>query len=401
MSDMVGVQRSRMRAVWSLIATWACFAPSSCAYDYDAPFANAGGTGGTGGFAGSQAGSAGLGGSIGDASTADQSAGNGGDAAVDHPIDQTSDNAGDGPLDDQAVDQAGGDAEDATGGDAGDCPTSHACVPEAPALWSGPFALRESGTSTVSCTGAYDQQAYRLYDNMLPAADASCSTCTCGAVTGQTCRMDVALFQSSNCTNNCKTIDTHGNTCFELFCNGYPQLGSIRFGSHISGTGSCGASPQDASVEPIAWEDHAVLCEATALNACTFGNVCVPIAAPPFQPELCVARTGTHPCLAPYTQSRTLYEEATDTRGCTSCSCDDPQGGSCGGSMVLNIPGPTCGGPGVVYPPENYCMTLSPPETSAAIVGPLSLSGAGCAPSGGVPTGSASPSSPVSVCCLP
>lgn len=393
--------RSGRRSAWLLVAVYAWLGPVSCAYDYDAPFANTGGMSGTGGSGGSQAGNAGaaVGGSGGDASTVDQAGGSGGDATVfERPPDQVADTPGDKPVEDQAVDATDGNVSDA---DAGTCPLDHACVPQAPSGWSGPFALRESATSGPTCTGAYDEQAFDLHADLLPAAEATCSKCTCGAVTGKTCRMDMDLYESDNCTGGpCLTIDSPGTWCEDMSCSGSPGLGSIRFDSHTSGTGSCVPSPQNASVDAVSWSAHAVLCAANTLPACSSGNVCLPVVAPPFQPELCIARSGNHACSAPYTQRSDFFEQTTDTRNCTSCTCDTPLGGSCGGSIVLSIPGPTCGGPGIAYP-DGSCMPLSPTATSAAILGPLNLTGASCASGGGQPIGSVTPSSRVTVCCLP
>lgn len=372
---------------------------TGCTYDFDAPFAGGvadtdAGSGGSGGSGGSAAGQ-------GDAST-DQSAGSGGaqDGAAGAPAEASlTDHA-----DDPPVEASDAPVEDVAGqdvvGDTGGCPTNHVCVPVAPSAWSGPYALHETTGSSPGCTGAYDDEIFRVYDG-LQAPAPSCSPCSCGAVTGMSCRMDLDLFQSNDCSGlPCKSIDTTATVCTSFSCTGSPDLGSIRFASYVAGSGSCPPSAQSPTVNPAYWDVQAVLCEAPAGTGCESGAVCLPEPVAPLQSSLCVVRAGTHPCEGPFTVRKDYFEDFDDDRDCTACTCSAPQGGSCGGSIVLSLPGPSCGGAGVIYP-EGYCMNLDPQVTNGAIIGPLNLTGASCQASGGAPTGTASPHSRVTVCCLP
>lgn len=356
-----------------------------CAYDFDAPFAS--GVGGAGGTAVTDGGS-------GDVSTdpSDGAAGASPDADA-----SLADHASDTPVEVLPVEDVV--SEDVVS-DTGECPSDHICVPVAPPGWSGPFALREDNVASVNCTDDYDDEVFRLYGG-LKAAAASCSPCSCGAVTGTQCRMDLDLYLSKDCSGlSCVSSNTAASVCTDLSCSGNPALGSIRFGSHVSSSGSCPPSAQNPSLAPVSWDVHAVLCQAPAATGCGSDSVCLPNSADPSQLSMCVARPGDQSCMAPFTARTVRYEGFVDGRDCTACSCSAPQGGTCGGSVILNLPGPSCGGPGVVYP-DGFCMELDPPVTSGAILGPLSLTGASCQASGGSPTGSASPTSLVTVCCLP
>lgn len=293
---------------------------TGCAYDFDAPFASGGA--GAGGTAVTDGGS-------GDVSTdpSDGAAGASPDADA-SLADHESDTPGEvQPVEDVVNEDVVG--ED-TAGDTGECPSDHICVPVAPAGWSGPYALREANAASVNCTDDYDDEVFRLYGG-LKAAAASCSPCSCGAVTGTQCRMDLDLYLSKDCSGLCGSTNTAASVCTNLSCSGSPALGSIRFGSHVSSSGSCPPSAQNPSLAPVSWDVHAVLCQTPAVaTGCGSDSVCLP-PVEPSQFSLCVARPGDQSCMPPFTLRTVRYEGIVDERGCTACSCSAPRAEPAGG----------------------------------------------------------------------
>jgi len=114
-----------------------------------------------------------------------------------------------------------------------------------------------------------------------------------------------------------------------------------------------------------------------------------------------------------------------DTRGCTTCTCGNLQGVCNGGEAIIS-PDSMCAGTsatpdggvmaadaGVMPPLDAGAIGLEPvPESCAMrdlqagspiygmLVTPPKLDQAGCPASGGTQTGSATPTNPVTVCCM-
>ena len=67
---------------------------------------------------------------------------------------------------------------------------------------------------------------------------------------------------------------------------------------------------------------------ATVDEACGAGSICAPVPSLPLQPNVCIHRNGVHDCPegSMYSQRLEYYAGIGDTRGCTTCSCGDPEG---------------------------------------------------------------------------
>jgi hypothetical protein len=114
------------------------------------------------------------------------------------------------------------------------------------------------------------------------------------------------------------------------------------------------------------------------------------------EPRLCVFTIGDVACPGDgYTVKRTVYGGVTDSRACTPCSCGGATGVSCTASLQEG-----CGQTGPVNDVPTTCGGLSDPG-SVMLLATLVARGGTCGAVGGVPTGSAVPSSPTTVCCMP
>lgn len=162
--------------------------------------------------------------------------------------------------------------------------------------------------------------------------------------------------------------------------------------------GTCVASATTV-VPDAGWSASARLCgvREPASGLCAAGEVCAPPVEPPF--VSCIALSELSPCPpGPYASRRVYYGAATDTRGCTDCSCGPPSVTCTGGTVA------TFGHPGCSVPSST---TWSAPQSCADVHGDQSLvyegdavpSSGPCAPIGGVPSGQLTPVAPTTICC--
>ncbi len=157
------------------------------------------------------------------------------------------------------------------------------------------------------------------------------------------------------------------------------------------------------------WKTAALACQLNCASACESGQkVCVPEgnAAPPPDFATCVYTQGEEQCPEEYPERHVFYKDYTDTRACTTCSCDPPAGGACAASLSV-YQGSACQGAPVFdgYPitakGSPFCVDLAPGLAlgSKAMTAPTYLPGA-CTPHGGELTGSIVEVGPSTFCCL-
>jgi hypothetical protein len=128
---------------------------------------------------------------------------------------------------------------------------------------------------------------------------------------------------------------------------------------------------------------------------CGAGLLCARAPASPMEPRLCVVRAGEVACPPGYSEQRVAYGGLADSRGCAPCSCGAPFGVSCTGTLQEG-----CGQTGPVNELPTTCGGLSDPGSVLLLATPIAVGGS-CLPDGGAPMGSAVPSSPTTVCCMP
>jgi hypothetical protein len=141
----------------------------------------------------------------------------------------------------------------------------------------------------------------------------------------------------------------------------------------------------------------------SAATTCNSG-VCAPPAASSFQ--ICIYQAGDQSCPSTsYTNKQLVYGGISDTRTCTDCSCGSPDGACKGGDALVNGSNPPCGiGGSTIALHSGSCagVAVSLLSLSGEVTTAPKLDDAGsCAPDGGAPTGSATPTTPITVCCGP
>ncbi len=130
----------------------------------------------------------------------------------------------------------------------------------------------------------------------------------------------------------------------------------------------------------------------------------------PFYDTVCIHRSGNQSCPSgPYSDKLLYYQGANDTRGCINCGCLDPVGTTCVGTLKLYTD-TMCTVDEVTLTSVSQCAPLSPDPTpppppymslrSVRYDGVPSGAGS-CSSVPGSSFGSASPSDPVTICCVP
>lgn len=302
-----------------------------------------------------------------------------------------------------------------------DC-TAYGCVPPPPAGWSGPVMLYDGAiTGAPSCpapfTGAYDGNGAFM------AGTHSCAPCACGGASGITCSAPtVTLYQgdtamvrpdsgvSSGC-DGCATMQASRSAT----CTAYApspacmiaELGSIGADVGVStpSGGSCSPSGGSPTISSPTWGSLGRACAPPSGASGCGTQRCVPNASSPWLRGYCVFQAGTPAaCPAGFTVRHTFYEGFSDTRGCGACTCSMPAtGATCSGDVAFYDNSTGAGGcssfltsMGSAAP----CRSLGRPSVEFMFTGERSASGGTCMAGGGARTGTASPTTATTFCCI-
>lgn len=273
----------------------------------------------------------------------------------------------------------------AVDGQPNDASPSCTCTPQPPTGWT----LVALSTSQASCAGAWTGSSSTTYDGL----DAGAPTCGCTcAPSGAGCVVTFSWDQ--NCTCGCEGCCS-GNTVLFLPANGCAPA-TVQASSDMSVSApyyDAGASPSctpqlTTSLPPTSWARTVTSCSPTlpiGQGTCGAGDQCVPAAPAGF--AVCVEQAGDLTC--PFGTKQLEYGGVNDTRGCSSCTCNGPTGFACGGSTV-------------VYTANDCSGASSPLQCGPAgnSVQFVASPGGTCGASSVSATGSATPTGPVTFCCL-
>jgi len=306
-----------------------------------------------------------------------------------------------------------------------DCTTGYSCVPSIPFGWSG-FATLFKGVPAQEpdCPKSFPSpQPYIGNATLIPEAH-TCSACSCGTPTGQTCDLpDVITLYNKPCGQLVSPLvysplnvpadwagNCHGPSGYlggQTDCDNLPCNTSATSTAPTVTGGSCASSGGTATLPPASWAILGKACgEAPSGGGCGAGNVCQPNPQAPFLPGLCIYKGGDNSCPAgDFTDRHVFYQDVDDSRSCSPCQCGTPTGSTCKANISLfseqlanscntKIASFDAGG----------CINLSgnPPVFGRSAVITEPPSGGSCAVTGGgQPTGSLTPTNATTFCCLP
>lgn len=311
------------------------------------------------------------------------------------------------------------------------CTPDYYCVNNVPATWIGYYALYDGPPAMLpSCPDEFpDANPYLGYGGLVAPA-ATCSACSCGAPTGQTCNPpgaltigDATCAGSNYCTNSSAlVIPPIGQACSsdgvffaaDVTCGpasidctnpGTPCNVSLIGGAPFVTGGSCAPAGGVATVVPYTWNSVGQACSNAGVAGlgCGVGKSCVAKTAAPLESNVCIRKAGNNNCPAgQFSEKHLFFDDATDTRGCTGCSCGGVNGGDCQMSVQVYSSSGTCTGQVASFLLPGCADLAGNPQVGARkstlVQAP---SGGSCQQSGGAPTGTATGTTPVTFCCIP
>lgn len=298
-----------------------------------------------------------------------------------------------------STDDGESDESSSTEGEPVECDEGYTCAPSVPDGWSGPVVLYSGDDAPPECPDGFTFADDAFAD--LEAEAASCA-CGCGDVEGVDCGQP-SLYSSAS--NSCGGLQFYEATLDEDTCSGIGSLSTyifIRYDDADFDSAACPAT-LDVDVPDASWSTFARTCAPTGVQACDGGSVCVEDLAGEFDSGACVWREGDFACPTDYPQAHVFHGDYDDQRGCAEdCDCIDPDP-TCAGSVGM-YEGGACH-PNFLeatlevddcLPRAQYGIesNVHARQDSAGVEG-------GCTPTGGTPSGMATPTQPVTVCCAP
>jgi hypothetical protein len=280
------------------------------------------------------------------------------------------------------------------------------CVPGAAKGWSGPYEVYFGSVtqSAPTCSTSYTS-VYSGHDT-LNAPSAECP-CSCGTP---------ACAGTANVTWGCGTscsaanpVSFTGGTCYTVGDSTETCSSTDPFwyeGSVGSTTGSC-APIAKLTAAPPSWENFSIGCKptATGLGTCdASGDVCLPPVTSASSHMACIEVQGNMPCPSgsAYSNQHIEYDSWSDTRACPSgCLCYVPTGLVCSATMQVYSSSTCTGNSAVSSLDGSGCYVTTVGTGTEEVV--LSATSGSCASitASVQPTGSVTPSTPTTFCCLP
>ena len=318
--------------------------------------------------------------------------------------------------------------------------SDYSCVNAIPADWTGYFVLYDGAPGQdPGCPDEFQTEVY-LGNGALLAPPAECSQCTCSAPAGQVCDLpNTVNIVDGQCDGSPQTfcgavLDLPPNwngTCQSLLFNGNPvylpsgntcgdnagvdcSMGNDACNVSISMVapsvtgGTCTSGGGVADVPNVSWTKLGRVCGDPLLNSggCNANQVCLPRPDGLYESGVCIMHDGNVNCPpGAFSEKHSFFEDFTDTRACSACSCGAASGATC--QATINVFSDLSSGvcnTNVGSLPAGGCDDFTPTNPnvsnlSATITQPPS--GGSCPTNGGQPTGAATAITPTTVCCIP
>jgi len=286
------------------------------------------------------------------------------------------------------------------------CVTGEVCVAAAPPGWTGPVQFVYSGSSPSPACPVFTSTGFSG-GTALTVPPATCSACACsGAPSCANATTNVSFYANDNtCTSTpCLDAPGVGSACTTVSYS----CGSSAITANVESTpssASCTASTQSPTLPATSWTDHAQACNpAPTADSCGAGKVCT--SAPPGAFRECVYQSGDIACpsTGPYTVKQLVDTTVADGRSCTACSCGLASGASCSTSLHYSLTADNCTLAGGTITAPEVCHAFTSLATTTVAIEQTSVgtpTPTTCAAGGGQPTGTATPATPITVCCGP
>ncbi len=290
------------------------------------------------------------------------------------------------------------------------CPAdTHFCAAPAPEGWSGPVIGAKAGTlaELAACPAEFATEEKLVASELAVAGECSCdcpgiaagvlcSDAVISAVNGTSVQQCNAI-----CAGGCATALKPDATCAASLDSDITAAPAVRVSlGKIQNSGTCGAAIESNNFA-AEFAEQARYCSGSAIEAsCPASGECLPVSSDASYDSVCIFQAGDQECPAEYSEKTLRFEGLTDDRSCSSCSCSGPAvNSSCGGQVsIFSGTASPCGGSATVLTATCTAKTAAQAITAKwnpAATFDCSLS------SGGVESGEAAATDPVTFCCLP
>lgn len=169
--------------------------------------------------------------------------------------------------------------------------------------------------------------------------------------------------------------------------------------------GFCAASGGQATIPAAQWDGFVRACYGAVVTGkgCAINQTCMPKPPAPFLGGLCIRKAGNVNCPAGnFNTKHVYYEDFSDSRMCTSCSCGAPSGASCGGNITTHADSVfnQCVNQVTTFA-AGTCTNLAgnPAAGNSKFTVTTPPNGGSCVPNGGTAIGSAVGTFPQTFCC--
>jgi hypothetical protein len=255
--------------------------------------------------------------------------------------------------------------------------------------WSGPVILFDGDPATLpsSCPSTYPTTLYAGVRGPAQAPPASCSACACAA--GVTCTPGaIQQYTDMFCHNplGLPIAQPAPGTCQEIADPiGSPMDQTFLEIAPPTATASCTPSGGTATLPSPGWTAAGLACGGAPFASCAGGGQCLPPPPTPFGGTACVYQAGDVACPAGYPDKH-AFTGASDTRGCSICTCAPSGTAGCTLSTTLYAAA-QCVSVTVVEQDDGMCGAWLGliPSFEAKVTGTSGSST--CTPSAVMPTG--------------
>jgi hypothetical protein len=272
------------------------------------------------------------------------------------------------------------------------------CVDDAPKGWQGPIAVQVGSAAPSDCRDMFSAKAFAAGSD--PSADpATCSACSCSGDMPCAAFVDFGTGTTAACGGTTCTTSVN-QSCAEIMPACIAGQTSAYLQTQLPMGGSCTPSTQAPTKPSADWKTHALGCAPAAAErgGCKNGSLCLPKKpGDPFADQYCIWREGEVDCPnAQFADKHVYYEELSDTRACSACSCSGP---NCSYKWsVFDDSDTSCATPVLELASAGQCVQVNPASDKLRVGAAISGDGK-CTPSGGVSQGEVKASKPVTVCC--
>ena len=290
-----------------------------------------------------------------------------------------------------------------TSTDPGSCSADgSACVPQAPDGFEGPvlWLEHEIPGAPLDCAPPYDTLSLEAFNDLL-APPATCG-CDCGPLTSGACGSGTMhYYDGPGCAGTPADTLLLLEGCNSTGGTGWPISGDYEYLPPVVVAGSCEETPTETLPEALFQTRHLGCSAPLAQLDCNDTQLCAitPDTATPGR--WCVWQEGDHGCPpGAYTDPLLAYRAHDDNRGCEPCACTIPDV-SCETASAQLSTLDDCRGISAGNVPPDGCADGSGSDPVLSVSrGPASPPDAQCLPNRPQPTGDATATQPVTVCCL-